>query len=68
MEDEEALQAAENKFRYNLSPDYQHVTSKFKDTKTTVAKLRKNAEEKRESYREAKERDDSRLPAWGPSD
>lgn len=52
--------------KYNLSPEYQHVQSKFRDTRTAVDKLRKQAEDKREELREERRRnEESRLPAWG---
>lgn len=38
--------------KYNLSPEYQHVQSKFRDTTTAVEKLRKQAADKREELRE----------------
>jgi len=49
--------------RYNLSPEYQHVQSKFRDTQTAVDKLRLQAEDKREELREERRRnDEARLP------
>jgi len=46
-----------------LSPEYQHVQSKFRDTQTAVDKLRQQAEDKREELREERRRnDEARLP------
>jgi excinuclease UvrABC helicase subunit UvrB len=58
----------ERVFRYNLSPDHQHVKSKFYDTSKTVEKLRREAQEKREELREKKKlADELRLIQWGCS-
>ena len=46
-----------------MSPEYQHVQSKFRDTQTAVDKLRQQAEDKREELREERRRnDEARLP------
>lgn len=56
----------ERQFRYNLSPDHQHVKATFKDTTKAVEKLRKEAQEKREELRAKKKlADEVRLTQWG---
>jgi hypothetical protein len=39
-----------------LSPEHQHVRATFKDTSKAVAKLRREAEEKRQDIRNEKEK------------
>ena len=49
--------------KFNLSPDYQYVQSRFMDTKHTVEKLRRQAADKREELREERRRqDETRMP------
>lgn len=53
-------------FKYNLSPEHQHVKATFKDTSRAVEKLRKEAQEKREELRAQKKlADEVRLIEWG---
>ena len=37
-------------FKYNLSPEHQHVRASFMDTKKSVEKLRTIAQEKRNEH------------------
>ena len=52
--------------KYNLSPDYQHVRSSYRDTSKAVEKLRKEAQELREEIRLNKQiLEKERLTKWG---
>ena len=52
--------------KYNLSPDYQHVRSSYRDTSKAVEKLRKEAQELREEIRMNKQiLEKERLTKWG---
>lgn len=49
--------------KYNLSPDYQHVQSRFMDTRNTVDRLRRQAADKRDELREERRRqEETRMP------
>ena len=49
--------------KFNLSPDYQHVQSRFMDTKPAVDKLRRQAADKRDELREERRRqEETRMP------
>lgn len=66
VDDKPKERSAERIFRYNLSPDHQHVKATFKDTSRAVEKLRKEAQEKREEIREKKRlAEEGRLSQWG---
>jgi hypothetical protein len=58
--------SAQKVFRYNLSPDYQHVKACFQDTSKVVEKLRLEAQQKREDLRRKRQlAQEQRLSHWG---
>ena len=49
--------------KYNLSPEYQHVQSRFMDTSSAVDRLRRQAADKRDELREERRRqEETRMP------